>query len=297
MAGGGKKSAENLASGDRMRWLVSYADFVTLLLALFIVLFAIEAIKKASLQEVVSSVRQALHMSPSGVMPLKRQQAVSTPYEDMAPSPDIEATGVPGKKEADVVDVIAVSRQIVEELQQAMFPLIQEGLVEVRRHDLWVEIELKDRILFPSGAAELLPEAREPLEEVRKVVARFPYPVRVEGHTDNLPMRRRGPFPSNWELSAARAASVVRLFQEEGVDPKRMAVVGYGEQHPIADNTTPQGRAQNRRVVIAIKAGPDPRQPQQESSASQGQTPSLGNQDRIRPLSDILPHQPPGMRP
>ena len=295
MAGGGKKSAGDLSSGDRMRWLISYADFVTLLLALFIVLFAIEAVKKTSLQEVVSSVRQALNMSPSGVMPLKRQQAVSTPYEDMAPSPDIEATGVPGKKEADVVDVIAVSRQIVEELQQAMFPLIQEGLVEVRRHDLWVEIELKDRILFPSGAAELLPGARQPLEEVRKVIARFPYPIRVEGHTDNLPMRRRGTFPSNWELSAARAASVVRLFQEEGVDPRRMAVVGYGEQHPIADNTTPQGRAKNRRVVIAIKAGPDPRQ--ESSPVPQNQAPSSSGQDRIRSLPEILPHQPPGMRP
>ncbi len=271
-----------------MRWLVSYADFITLLLALFIVLYAIAVSKKASMEEVRSAVRQALHMSPSGVMPLKRQQAVSTPYEEIAPSPDIEATGVPGKKEADVVDVIAVSRQIVEELQQAMFPLIKEGLVEVRRHDLWVEIELKDRVLFPSGSAELLPAASKPLEDVRKVIARFPYPVRVEGHTDNIPVRRHGSFPSNWELSAARAASVVRLFQQQGVDPRRMAVVGYGEQQPIADNATPQGRAQNRRVVIAIKAGPDPRQETGDRDGDQEYWPHP-EQERIRALPPATP--------
>jgi chemotaxis protein MotB len=155
----------------------------------------------------------------------------------------------------------------------------------VRRHDLWIEIELKDRILFPSGAAELLPAARQPLEEVRKVIERFPYPVRVEGHTDNLPVRRKAPFPSNWELSAARAASVVRLFQEEGIDPGRMAVVGYGEHHPIADNGTPQGRAQNRRVVIAIKAGPDPR----ESPEDHQDLTQPGQQSgQIRPLPQGL---------
>jgi chemotaxis protein MotB len=295
MAGGSKKAEGEFAAGDRMRWLVSYSDFVTLLLALFIVLFAIEAIKKTSLQELASSVRQALHMSPSGVMPLKRQQAVSTPYEEIAPSPDIEATGVPGKKESDVMDVISVSRQIVEELQQAMFPLIKEGLVEVRRHDLWIEIELKDKILFPSGAAELLPAARQPLEEVRKVIERFPYPVRVEGHTDNMPVRRKAPYPSNWELSAARAASVVRLFQEEGIDPRRMAVVGYGEQHPIADNATPQGRAQNRRVVIAIKAGPDPRERQENQ---QDLTPPGQQSGQIRPLPQALINRtPPASHP
>lgn len=269
-----------------MRWLVSYADFITLLLALFIVLFAIAVSKKASMAEVQSAMRQALRMSPSGVMPLKRQQAVSTPYEDIAPSPDIEATGVPGKKEADVVDVIAVSRQIVEELRQAMFPLIQEGLAEVRRRDLWVEIELKDRVLFPSGSAELLPAAIKPLEEARKVIERFPYPLQVEGHTDNVPVRRGGSFPSNWELSAARAASVVRLFEQQGIDPRRMAVVGYGEQHPIADNATPQGRAQNRRVVIAIKAGLDPRQQAEDRDHSMWPQPQ---QEQIRPLPPTIP--------
>lgn len=289
MAGGAKKSADDLAAGDRMRWLVSYADFITLLLALFIVLYAIAVSKKASMEQVRSAVRQALHMSPSGVMPLKRQQAVSTPYEEIAPSPDIEATGVPGKKEADVVDVIAVSRQIVEELQQAMFPLIKEGLVEVRRHDLWVEIELKDRVLFPSGSAELLPIASKPLEDVRKVIARFPYPIRVEGHTDNIPVRRHGSFPSNWELSAARAASVIRLFQQQGIDPRRMAVVGYGEQHPIADNTTPQGRAQNRRVVIAIKAGPDPRQEAAGDRDGDQEYWPHPEQERIRALPPATP--------
>src|SRR5690606_11386470 len=109
-------------------------------------------------------------------------------------------------------------------------------------------------ILFPSGVATLSPHAVNILEQLAATLAPFPNPIRVEGHTDNVPINTRA-FPSNWELSAARAASVVHLFMRQGLAPERLAVIGLGEHRPIAANDTPEGRNANRRVVLVILSG------------------------------------------
>ncbi len=121
----------------------------------------------------------------------------------------------------------------------------------VRRNDFWIEVEMRTDILFPSGSARLADSATGILERLANVLAPFPNPIRVEGHTDDKPIRTPV-FNSNWELSAARAGSVVRVLQSHGVAPGRLAVIGYGEQRPLKSNTTSEGRNANRRVVVVI---------------------------------------------
>lgn len=124
--------------------------------------------------------------------------------------------------------------------------------VIVRNHGGWVEVEIRNDILFGSGSAILAAAASEPVIGLLADVLRtVPNPVRVEGHTDNIPIRNTM-FPSNWELSAARAASVVRLLSARGLDPSRLAVLGLGEFRPVAGNDTPEGRDANRRVLVVI---------------------------------------------
>jgi chemotaxis protein MotB len=142
-------------------------------------------------------------------------------------------------------------QQVADQVEQAMDDLVKDNLVVVRRSDFWIEVEIKADILFPSGSAHLGTNASSVIERLAASLAPFPNPVRVEGYTDNLPIKNLQ-FYSNWELSAARAGSVVRVLSGHGVDPGRLAVIGYGEQRPIQSNDTAQGRNANRRVVIVI---------------------------------------------
>ena len=141
-------------------------------------------------------------------------------------------------------------------VEQAMAPLIMQELVTVRRTGRAVEVEIRTDILFGSGSATLAPPATDAIRQLAGVLRNYTNPVRVEGHTDNVPIRSAG-FPSNWELSAARAASVVHLLATEGVEPSLLAVLGFGEFRPIQSNDTVDGRNSNRRVLIVI-LGPIP---------------------------------------
>ena len=125
--------------------------------------------------------------------------------------------------------------------------------VRVAVDDAWVELEIDSTLLFPSGSGVLLARAVPVLSRIAGVLAPIPNRVRVEGYTDNVPIRN-DLFPSNWELSAARASSVVRLFESSGIDPARLSAVAFGEQNPSASNETEAGRAENRRVVLVVLA-------------------------------------------
>jgi chemotaxis protein MotB len=116
---------------------------------------------------------------------------------------------------------------------------------------MWLEIEINADILFPSGAGEFAPAAEPVLDKLAEVLKPFPNPIRVEGHTDDKPIRTAA-FPSNWELSAARAASVVHQFMRQGVDPLRLEIVGFGEFHPRQPNASAEGRNANRRVAVLV---------------------------------------------
>jgi chemotaxis protein MotB len=168
------------------------------------------------------------------------------------------------------------------EIEDAMQALIDAKLVTVRRENLWLEVEINTDILFPSGSGGFASDAAPVLDKLADVLKPFPNPIRVEGHTDDRPIRTAA-FPSNWELSAARAASVVHEFTKAGVDPLRLEIVGFGEFHPRQPNDTTAGRNANRRVAILILDA---------SAPSPTQSASL--QARANELTDKLAAPDPG---
>ncbi len=253
------------------RWLISYADFITLLFAFFVVMYSISSVNEGKFrvlsESLVASFRSPLksldpiqvgELARSTHVPdseLARVPAVVTP--PLPPRPEKESSGDSQEErltEEQKQNMIRISEQI----QESMKPLIDSDLIDVKRTELWVEVAIKSSILFPSGSARLSPEAIPTLERIAAILVPLPNTIDVEGFTDNVPISTPI-YPSNWELSAARAASVVHLFVEKGVDPLRLAAIGYGEYHPVADNSTPEGRSRNRRVVLVIHGARDKR--------------------------------------
>jgi chemotaxis protein MotB len=142
-------------------------------------------------------------------------------------------------------------QQVADQVARAMDDLVKANLVVVRRTDYWIEVEIRTDILFPSASAQLEPNAVSVIEKLGEALAPYPNSIRVEGHTDDRPIKTVA-FISNWELSAARAGSVVRVLASKGVNPQRLAVIGYGENRPTHGNDTVDGRNANRRVVVVI---------------------------------------------
>ena len=155
-----------------------------------------------------------------------------------------------------------------------MDDLVKQNLVVVRRTEFWIEVEIKTDILYPSGSAHLAPYAVDVIQRLGGALAPFPNPIRVEGHTDNKPISTVA-FYSNWELSAARAGSVVRVLQAQGVAPQRLAVIGYGDTRPLQPNDSDQGRNANRRVVVVILSTELQRQKAPGEQQSEGLGPIL----------------------
>ncbi|WP_028239462.1 flagellar motor protein MotD [Stutzerimonas azotifigens] len=230
------------------RWLVSYADFITLLFAFFVVMYSISSINEGKYKILSESLVGIFNQPDRSIAPIQvgenRPAAVEAPRPENDPAPATQ-----GESEA-VLDDIARS------MREAFGDLIETGQLTVRGNEQWVEIELSSSLLFPSGDAIPNDNAFALVERVARILAPYRNPINVEGFTDNLPISTPQ-YPTNWELSAARAGSVVRMLAAQGVDPERLAAVGYGEFRPIADNATAQGRARNRRVVLVISRNLD----------------------------------------
>lgn len=141
--------------------------------------------------------------------------------------------------------------QVAADVGAALRALIASGQVTVHQHETWVGVDISTDILFDSGVARLSPKALTVMQRLADTLKPWPNAIRVEGHTDDRPINTAA-FPSNWELSAARAASVVHLFMDRGVVPGRMAVLGFGPYRPVAANTSAAGRNANRRVELVI---------------------------------------------
>ena len=251
-------------SDNHERWLISYADFITLLFAFFVVMYSISTAREGSYAVLSDSIVRALN---APFLALQRQSSGGVPMPEAwsaeAPGADASQAMIPFKPElldaapsaAASGDAAAESRGEIDRLAGAVenrvSDFIDDELIEVERNDYWLEIEIKAQLLFASGSGVLLSDAVPVLEDFATVLRDVPNLVNVEGFTDNVPIRN-GRFPSNWELSAARAATVVRLFEENGVAPERLSATGYGEHRPIAANDTPEGRARNRRVVLVV---------------------------------------------
>ncbi|MBV8157684.1 MAG: OmpA family protein, partial [Dyella sp.] len=182
--------------------------------------------------------------------PQRQAGAATTPVTVPIPARPqlVRAADVRSASQVDEKRNLEVIR---DQVQHALQPLIDKQMVIVRKTTNWLEIELRTDILFASGAAKLSDQANGVLDEMAGILKPFTNPVRIEGYTDDRPINSTL-YPSNWELSAARAATVARLFSEQGLDPARLGIVGWSEYRPAADNTTVDGRNHNRRVLIVI---------------------------------------------
>ncbi len=246
-----KKPEEHV---NHERWLVSYADFITLLFAFFVVMYSISSVNEGKYRVLSDSISSAFNPSEAG-LPIKLNNPLKPPIVSRvaissADSVNIKNLSAYGGVEASREDKINL-RKIAARISKDLAPLIDNKLVKVKKNDLWIEIEIKSSILFSSGKASLQAKARPVLRDVAKVLSDFNNQIQVEGFTDNIPIATEN-FQSNWELSAARAANVVHLFSRAGVKPSRLSAVGYGEFKPIADNVTAKGRQANRRVKIIV---------------------------------------------
>lgn len=253
---------ENLDSGSQDRWIVSYADFVTLLFAFFVVMYSISSINEGKYRLLTGSLSEAFDSNqitgepvPGAINPQSSLAETEAEAEEPAPDEGINYEDILGDQYSE--QALDRAEQEIDQLgtrvEQQMPELIDEDLIDVRRNKFWLEVEIKSNLLFPSGSSELLEGAATLLENLSETFVELPNRLNIEGFTDNEPIAT-AIYPSNWELSAARAATVVRLFEEQGIEPSRMASIGYGEHHPVASNDTVEGRARNRRVVIIVMA-------------------------------------------
>ena len=231
------------------RWMVSYADFVTLLFAFFVVMYAISSVNDGKYRVLSDTLTDAFQTPPKSSQPIQIGEPVkSVIQEEQKPAP-IEVNILPKSNE----HYEEAMKQIADTVSSAVQPLIDKGLIKVNQDKLWVEIEMNTSILFPSASSDLEDEAFPALKALSNALKDLPNHIDVEGHTDNIPIRNEI-FPSNWELSAARAASVVNLFTRNGVDPAKLSAIGYGEHRPITSNDSVDGRLKNRRVKVVILA-------------------------------------------
>ncbi len=141
--------------------------------------------------------------------------------------------------------------QISDLVNEKFAQLINDQLIKVSSNELWLQIELNDSILFASGGVDTSPQAQVIFTEISEILKNYENPIQIEGFTDNVPIRN-GRYPTNWELSSARATEIVKFLASKGVAPERLAAVGYGEFQPLASNDTEAGRAQNRRVAVMV---------------------------------------------
>jgi chemotaxis protein MotB len=241
------------------RWLVSYADFITLLFAFFVVMYAISSVNEGKYRVLSSALVTAFSHPQRTVEPIQYGTPLRSPiiqHDAMVKDDNaVSRVGVdhrimPTAKE------MADMQKIADEIKHNLKDLIDKQLITVTKTNLGVEIEIKSNILFASGVALLSSQAISPLRKIAAVLAKTSNDINVEGYTDNVPISTAH-FPSNWELSAARAASVVRLFSKSGIDPERLKAIGFAEHQPIADNSTEFGRSKNRRVAIMVLNKPD----------------------------------------
>lgn len=242
----------------RERWLVSYADFITLLFAFFVVLYSISSVNTGKFRVLSKSISTVFSEDVTRAAPVDLGGGAppSTGLLDGAPNVaplddpdgDTAVATTPQPVAPPAVPVVGTPRARIDE---ALAPFGQQGDVKVRESSDWLEIELGSEVLFASGSAALNPAALPMLDQLAVVIADMGYPARIEGFTDDVPLVG-GPFGSNWGLSAARAASIAERLAAARVAPDKLAAVGYGEFRPVADNATAEGRRRNRRVVVAI---------------------------------------------
>ncbi|OHE84040.1 MAG: hypothetical protein A2579_12035 [Lysobacterales bacterium RIFOXYD1_FULL_69_11] len=301
MAGRRHKHEEH---ANHEAWAIPYGDLVTLLLAFFVVMYAISSVNEGKYRVLADALSSAFGGPPRTVAPIQLgatqirgsafdRPSMQTPDSKSGPSSatpvsspamrqvlDMPTFGAISRKTANgkgdgdggangndsakventelLAEVEGRNRQLHSlgrRIQQALSELVKQKLVTVRRGDSFLEVEIQSDILFASGSAAPSPVALSTVHKLADILRAEPNAVRVEGYTDNVPINTVA-FRSNWELSSARAAGVVHELVDSGVSAQRLAVVGFGEHQPVADNATIDGRNANRRVLLVILASP-----------------------------------------
>jgi chemotaxis protein MotB len=232
------------------RWLVSYADFITLLFAFFVVMYSLSSINEGKYKIMSDSISSAFRTVPGGAGQIAINTNITTPISVALPTKRL-----PPNVKTDAAQVVKREnlKKTAKELNQALAPLVAEGKVTVTEGALGITVDINASVLFAPGDARLDLGAVRALSAVAQILVPTDFPITVEGHTDNTPISTVQ-FPSNWELSGMRASSVVRLFIETGLDGRRLTATGYADQRPLADNATAEGRQRNRRVAITIES-------------------------------------------
>jgi chemotaxis protein MotB len=254
-----RRHQENHTSHER--WLVSYADFITLLFAFFVVLHASSQVDKRKVGRLALAIQVAFQelgvfetsntkipLSDSEPIPFSSIQAV----ENVERTGDLQRFVQPMKGVLGPTASSGSLKDVQAELEKALAPEIKERVMEVQARKEGVIVSLREMGFYDSGSATMLPSAMNAVDRLAGVLAPRTESLRIEGHTDNLPIHNSH-FPSNWELSTARATELVQLFIfRYHMMPSRLSAAGYAEFHPVDSNATPEGRAHNRRIDIVI---------------------------------------------
>ena len=285
-----RRKRQKQESQHTHRWLVSYADYMTIMFAFFVVMYAIAINKKEDDFAVLTHAVEQLFTSGGDVKASDgKNSAADGLLEQVIPPTEqlLEGHNITEQKpkgptilEANA-DVSLVQQRALgepldsalEQLTGALIDEIRSGRAELGLNEDWLTIELSSGMLFASGSATVLNEAKRVVSQVAQTIAPMRNYIRVRGYTDNEPINNEL-FRSNWHLSATRAVQMVQELQQLDINPARMAIEGYGQYSPFADNDTAEGRAQNRKVVIAISKYALPKEPEQ-AQEQQSSEPSV----------------------
>ena len=257
-----RKRRHNVEHDNVHRWLVSYADYMTLLFALFVVLYAMAMVNEDPFETITQSVGRVFQASEEQPKNSGHGDDIlnvnsSKSNKRLFGNGILEDAGpqlLEGEQTLSNISDSQVGTNLTsleDELHTALYELVESGFAQLKIDGDWLEIELNSGLLFPSGSSSATNSATNILSVIFNVIGEASNFVRVRGYTDNQVINTEI-YSSNWELSVYRATSILRVLESLGMNPARMAIEGYGQYYPTADNTTAQGRAKNRKVVIAI---------------------------------------------
>lgn len=275
------------------RWVISYADFTTLLLATFVVMYAVSSINSSKFQQMAEAFSTAFIGRTTNIRSEGFSAANKAPFSNM-PAPvrmpivtrDKMIKDLPPALRQQVETRVNKLNDAYQKLTGLLADMIKKGEVRVSLRPLGVVIDINAVLLFESGKAALTPQALILVDQIGGILKNLSYQIQVNGFTDNAPIHTPQ-FDSNWDLSATRAISVVKRFVVDGVNPTLLVGAGFGEYHPVVPNTSPKNMAMNRRVSIVVVSPGEGADPEH--------TPLLGakDQDEKMPATTLVPPGPP----
>ena len=259
-----KKQEEHV---NHERWLVSYADFITLLFAFFVVMYSVSSVNEGKYRVLSDTLESAFKNTGKSAQPIQigelartlnplnkgvQSPASSSGTQSLIQPVETAAGELERSAQGDAGFASKMLDSLQDELSKSLATLVDQNLVTLRKGKDGLEVELKSKLLFAKSSAKLSIEAEKLLIRIASTLSRFPTSMQVEGHTDDSPINS-AIYPSNWELSSARASAVVSLFEEHEMDPQRMWAIGYAQYRPYSTIDTAVEIIQNRRVVLLIK--------------------------------------------